>query len=104
MDLDAQETLAGGAVRECWEETGYQFTPTEEPQFVIETFFLLHDPDRFCHSLIFAVRGTVAAQPDPNWRPDPDEIRVVRWIPLTSLANHAVFQPHGNVLRRLKLV
>lgn len=103
IHLETQETLAAGAVRECWEETGHRFTPSEEPQFIRETFFLLRDPDCFCHSLIFAVRGTVMDQPDPAWHPDPNEIRSVRWVPLESLTGVIVHQPHQDALRLFNL-
>lgn len=104
VELDTQETLVDGAIRECWEETGYRFTPTAAPQFVAELFFLLRQPDQFCHSLLFAVRGTVADQPDPTWSPDSDEIRSVRWLPLASLSKASVHKPHWDALRLLQLV
>ncbi len=44
VDLTTQETLAEGARRECWEETGDRFTPQVEPRFVAESFFALHSP------------------------------------------------------------
>lgn len=103
VELENQETLADGAGRECSEETGYRFTPTEGPMFLAESFFFLRSPGRYCHSLMFTVRGTVASQPDPAWRSDPEETNAVRWVPLASLTEGNVHQPHWDALRRLHL-
>ncbi len=104
VELQTQETLAEGARRECREETGYRFTPSDEPRLVGESFFFLRRPDRYCHLLKFAVRGTVDDHPDPAWRRDPDEISMVRWVPLASLAEGDVHYPHWTALRILELV
>jgi 8-oxo-dGTP pyrophosphatase MutT (NUDIX family) len=104
VELQLQETLPEAARRECREETGYVFEPSGEPRFIQESFFLLRNPDRFCHSLMFAVPGTVGDLPDPGWRRDPAEIRTVRWVPLASLGEGSVHLPHLDILRLLGLV
>lgn len=105
IDLERQETLVEGVCRECWEETGYRLRPDAEgPQFDAETFFYLDDPPWYCHSLLFTVRGTVSDLPDPVWRRDPREIEAVRWMPLASLTEGDMHQPHWEMLRRLNLV
>jgi 8-oxo-dGTP pyrophosphatase MutT (NUDIX family) len=104
VELETQETLADAARRECWEETGFRFTPTEAPHFVREMYFLLRDADSFCHSLIFAVRGTVGDQPDSEWRQDPKEIKSVCWVPLTSLQHETIHAPHRDALRVMHLL
>lgn len=103
VDLQSQETLAEAARRECSEETGYDFTPMDEPRFLGEGFFLLREPDGFCHSLLFALKGTVSDRPDPLWQPDANEIRSVHWIPLASLSNAEIHAPHKDALRLLHL-
>lgn len=104
VDLQSQETLAEAASRECREETGYEFTPSDQPRFIGEAFFLLREPDRYCHSLMFAIRGTVKDQPKPSWRADPDEIRFTQWIPLVSLSTEEIHAPHRDALEVMHLV
>lgn len=104
VELQSGETLVDCASRECREETGYRFTPTDEPRFVGESFFLLRQPNRFCHSLIFAVHGNVDGHPDPAWTRNAEEISGVRWVRLESLDEYAVHQPHWKALRTLELI
>lgn len=104
VETDLQETLVEAAVRECMEETGYHLTPHTAPELASESFFHLRAHNRYCHSLIFTIQGTVAGEPDPTWHPAPDEIRAVRWIPLASLTPETVYAPHWDVLQRLYLV
>lgn len=99
------EIQADGATRECWEETGYRFTPSAEgPQFVAKSLFLLRSPIRSCHLPMFTVRGIITSHPDPTWRRDPAEINAVRWGSLESLTPDNVHQPHWIALRNLQLV
>lgn len=105
IEIELQETLVEGAGRECREETGYRFTPDADgPRFIAESFFFLHAPARYCHSLMFAIGGTVDDQPDPAWCKDPDEINAVHWVPLASLAAGDVHLPHWGALRDLQII
>jgi 8-oxo-dGTP pyrophosphatase MutT (NUDIX family) len=97
--------LLEGAVRECWEETGYRFSPgAEGPLLATESFFFLRSQNRYCHSLAFTVTGTVEDRPDPAWRTDPQEIVTVAWVPVSTLSQESVYAMHWDALRHYQLV
>ncbi len=104
IELEPEETLLEGSVREVYEETGYRFTPDAGSLAYIDDHFIRSPSGKHHHAVSMLVRGTVSDVPDPTWRPDPGEIIAVRWVdPRTLTCNH-VRKLHWDVLERLGLV
>jgi ADP-ribose pyrophosphatase YjhB (NUDIX family) len=82
VEVEREETILEGSVREVYEETGYRFTPD-------------------AGSLAFLVRGTVPDAPDPAWRQDHAEIIEVRWVDPSTLTPADVRRLHWEALVRL---
>lgn len=105
------EGIVDGAVRECWEETGHRFTPGALPviHFMGENRFYL-DPavepatSPFRHSLLFAMEGTAALEPDPAWQGAPEETRRVAWVDPKALSPANTHPIHWKALRIARLV
>jgi 8-oxo-dGTP diphosphatase len=104
--VEPGESLLEGAVRECWEETGYCFAPIDsEPYFAAEEFFCHKQRTMFRHSLIFAFTGTVSDNPDPAWQPGPkEEGLTVRWVSPADLTPAKLHPHHWSVLLRAGVV
>ncbi len=99
------ETLLEGAVRECFEETGYRFEPTEpSPYYTGEEYFYLPSPSAYHHSVLFVFRGRADGSADPDWRSDPAEVRRVGWIDPASLTPENTHPVQWPALRRAGLV
>jgi 8-oxo-dGTP pyrophosphatase MutT (NUDIX family) len=109
--VDVHETLLEGATRECREETGYAFVAAApEPVYLGELFFHWHQSapptpgPRYWHALMAFFVGTVTGDADRAWRPDPHEVRGVRWVDPADLTPERT-QPHQwEALRRAGLV
>ena len=93
--VEVHETLADGARRECFEETGYRVTAlAAAPLWVAEQFFSWQGARRhYWHALSVVFRATVAPAPDPAGVPDPVEVQAVRWVEPARLSP-ANTQPH----------
>ena len=93
--VEVHETLAEGARRECFEETGYRVaTMAADPLWISEQFFSWQGERRHSwHALSVVFRATVAPAPDPAGVPDPAEVRAVRWVDPARLSP-ANTQPH----------
>lgn len=101
-EVEVGETLLEGAVRECWEESGYLFSPdVPDPTFVGEQFFCDNNGSSFRHSVFLAFVGTVSDSPDPFWRPsEEDEGVTVHWMKREELSADLIHPNHWAALLR----
>ena len=105
VELEREETLIEAAVRECREETGYQFVPDPASlAFAGEHFFCEPESGDYYHSLTFVVQGTVAGSQEPGWIADPEEIVDIRWLDPRTLTEARVQPFHWSALQELSLV
>ena len=109
--VEIHETLVAGAVRECREETGYRFVAADPaPVYVGELFFHWRQTappapgPRFWHALMAVFVGTVDGEADPDWTPDPHEVRRVRWVDPAALTPEQTQPHHWAALQRAGLV
>lgn len=98
VDLDPEETILEGSVREVYEETGYRFTPDPGSLKFLDEAFFRSPSGRYWHIVAFLVQGTVDDVPDPNWQADPDEIVSVKWVDPAALARDDLRTLHWNAL------
>jgi ADP-ribose pyrophosphatase YjhB (NUDIX family) len=101
VEVERDETILEGSVREVYEETGYRFTPDAGSLAFIEDFFIKSPSGNFYHAVAFLVRGTVPDAPDPAWRQDHAEIIEVRWVDPSTLTPADVRRLHWEALVRL---
>lgn len=93
-EVEPGESLVEGAMRECWEETGYHFTPDfDRPVHIGDQWYFEDDDETYRHSLFFAVSGTVGSTPDATWAPRPQETVRAVWRPLRE-ATEGELRPH----------
>ena len=105
VELEHEETLIEAAIRECREETGYQFVPdTASPRFAGEHFFSVPWSGNHYHSLTFVVQGTVEGDQEPGWIADPEEIVDFQWLDPSTLTEERVQWLHWSALKSLGLV
>jgi ADP-ribose pyrophosphatase YjhB (NUDIX family) len=104
VEVEREETILEGSVREVYEETGYRFAPEPASLALIDDHFIRSPSGRYYHALSFVVRGTVGERPDPAWRRDPGEIIAVRWADPADLGPDTVRRLHWDLLARLGLV
>lgn len=109
--VEPEESLLGGAQRECWEETGRRFQAGDPPamHFLGEDRFYIEptvEPagSPFRHSLLFAIEGTADAEAEPGWGGAPDECLQVRWTDPRDLAPANTHPNHWRALQRARLV
>lgn len=97
--IEAEEGLATGIVRECYEETGYSIRiKSEIPISIQESDFYLKTRQQFCRSLILIFHAELMS----DWQDksminsvEPDEIEKVEWIRLDEFNNdntHEIFR------------
>jgi ADP-ribose pyrophosphatase YjhB (NUDIX family) len=98
VELDREETILEGSIREVFEETGYRFTPDPASLAYVEDYFIRSPSGNHYHAVAFLVRGTVPDAPDPAWRQDHDEIIKVRWVDPGTLTRNDVRRLHWEVL------
>ena len=98
VEVEREETILDGSVREVYEETGYRFVPDPESLRYIEDFFIRSPSGNYYHAVAFLVRGTVGERPDPAWRQDHSEIIEVNWVDPATLTRHDVRRVHWEVL------
>ncbi|HYH12616.1 MAG TPA: NUDIX domain-containing protein [Thermomicrobiales bacterium] len=104
VELDPEETILEGSVREVYEETGYHFEPDAESMELIAEAFIRSPSGRHYHAILFLVRGTVSEDPDPRWARNDEEIVDVLWVDPASLTQHAIRRSHWDALARLGYV
>ena len=98
-------SLVDAAVRECFEETGYVFTPDLDTlRFGGEA--LLHGPRAGFYMTIlqFYVDGSVNDAPDPGWVANPPEPVEVAWIDPTTLTMANAYWFHLEGLRQAGII
>jgi 8-oxo-dGTP pyrophosphatase MutT (NUDIX family) len=104
-EVKVTETLVEGAVRECWEETGYWFRPMRSrPSYVDEQFFYRRGKRTYHHSLVLVFEGAIDGGPDPTWQPQAGEISRVEWINPGALTLDNTFAFHWPALQQLGVV
>ena len=98
--VEMHESVVEAAIRECWEETGYRFTPSsDDPICILEWNYISPSDKSYQHSLMLAFRGTVEDEPDPAWQIDPAEVRTVSWIDPERLTRE---RTHGLLLKAVR--
>lgn len=100
VELEREETILEGSIREVYEETGYRFRPDPASLSYIEDFFIRSPSGNYYHAVAFLVRGTVPEAPDPAWRQDHSEIIEVRWVDPVTLTSNDVRRVHWETLVR----
>lgn len=104
VELDLEESILEGSVREVYEETGYHFEPDPESLELIGDTFIRSPSGRYYHAISFLVRGAVSNDPDPAWQRDVDEIVAVTWVDPTSLTRNDIRRLHWDALTTLGYV
>jgi 8-oxo-dGTP pyrophosphatase MutT (NUDIX family) len=104
VEVEREETVLEGSIREVYEETGYRLDPDPASLALIGDHFIRSPSGNHYHALSFLVRGTVSDAPDPAWRRDDTEIIEVRWADPADLTADDVRRLHWGVLVRLGLV
>ncbi len=104
IHLDPEETILEGIAREMLEETGYQFSPDATTPGLVDDAFMRPPSGAYWHILTFAVRGSVGADPDPDWVRTGDEISQLSWVDPGTLRRSDMVPPHWNLLERLGYV
>jgi len=81
-EVHPHETLLEGLIRECWEETGYQFVPQDIlPIHFTEQFFYERELSKYRHAVIVVFAGTITSSGDPDWtNAEANEVKRVEWI------------------------
>ena len=93
-----------GAVRECYEETGYRFVAdSTEPFFVTEAWFWT-SRRTYMHAMIFVYGGFVDGEVDMGWSQDVQEIVEVAWLRPEELTEATTRTVHWAALRKAGLV
>jgi 8-oxo-dGTP pyrophosphatase MutT (NUDIX family) len=100
VEVEREETILEGSVREVYEETGYRLTPDPGSLSYIEDFFIRSPSGNYYHAVAFLVRGTVSDAPDPAWRQDHSEIIEVKWADPRDLTANDVRRLHWDLLVR----
>jgi ADP-ribose pyrophosphatase YjhB (NUDIX family) len=98
VEVEREETILEGSVREVHEETGYRFTPDASSLKLIADYFIRSPSGNYYHALAFLVRGTVSDAPEPAWRQDHGEIIEVRWADPATLTSDDVRRVHWETL------
>ena len=98
VELEPEETVLEGSVREVHEETGYHFTPDPNTVAIIGDHFIRSPSGNHYHAISFLVRGTVADRPDPAWRRNNEEIIEARWVDPATLTRTEIRQLHWDTL------
>lgn len=93
--LEAGETLAQSAARECLEETGYQVRILEETAFVRQYDFNWNGKVHSCHTTFFVGELTEEWSP-PHKVEDADYHRGVEWVPVKNVPT--IFQYNKDIL------
>lgn len=101
VELEPEETLLEGAVREVYEETGYRFQPDAASLTLIGDTFIRSPSGRHYHAISFLVAGDVSDDPDPAWRRDDAEIIAAKWVEPASLTRDAIRRLHWDALVKL---
>lgn len=101
VDLDPEETILEGSVREVYEETGYRFTPDPASLAFLGDAFHRSPSGRYLHIVAFLVQGAVDDEPDPHWQSDPDEIVAVKWVDPATLTREVFRELHWKALAKL---
>lgn len=100
-----EETLADGAARECFEETGYTCRPDPSTlQLITENFFCFPRFRRYYHSLTFFVRATIDDSSAPTGTPDPAEIRHVEWVDPAAIDPTDIAPIHWHALQQAGVI
>jgi 8-oxo-dGTP pyrophosphatase MutT (NUDIX family) len=98
--VEVDESVLDAAVRECWEETGYRFIPSnDDPICIAEWNYLSPLDQSYQHSLMLAFRGTVEGEQDPTWQLDPNEVSTICWIDPATLIRE---RTHGLLWKALQ--
>jgi 8-oxo-dGTP pyrophosphatase MutT (NUDIX family) len=100
VEVEREETILEGSVREVYEETGYRFAPDPASLELIADHFIRSPSGNYYHALSFLVRGTVGDRPDPAWRKDDTEIIEVVWADPGALTSNDVRKVHWETLVR----
>lgn len=100
VEVEREETILEGSIREVYEETGYRLTPDPASLALIEDFFIRSPSGNYYHALAFLVHGTVSDAPDPAWRKDETEIIEVVWADPSALTSNDVRKVHWETLVR----
>ncbi len=100
VEVEREETILEGSVREVYEETGYRFTPDPASLALMADHFIRSPSGNYYHALSFVVRGTVGERPDPAWWQDHSEIIEVRWADPRDLTADDVRRLHWDLLVR----
>ena len=102
--IENGEALLDGAMRECYEETGYRFVgDSAEPFYVTEAWFGTSGK-RYVHGVVFVYRGEVKGDVDPAWRQDQEEIVDVAWVDAKDLMEGTTRTIHWAALKKAGLV
>jgi len=104
VELEPEETILEGSVREVYEETGYRFEPDANSLMFLGDPFIKSPSGRHVHTILFLVRGTVSDDPDPAWERNAEEIVEVLWVDPASLNRSDIRRSHWSALARLGYV
>lgn len=97
VEVEREETILEGSVREVYEETGYRFDPDPASLTLLADHFIRSPSGKYHHALSFVVRGSVSDTPDPSWQKDP-EIIDVHWVDPRDLTANDVRRFHWELL------
>ena len=104
IDLQPEEAIADGIIREVYEETGYHFTPHAEHMIFGGEARFRTRRGRYLRSLLFYAHGSTSVEPDPSWTRPEDEIKRVAWVDPTTLEPAEVQWFHWDALARMGIV
>ncbi|MDQ3539679.1 MAG: NUDIX domain-containing protein [Chloroflexota bacterium] len=101
IELDPEETILDGIVREVFEETGYRFSPDPDTLAPLGDAFFRTPSGNYWRSVTFTVRGNVGDHPAYDWLQPDDEIVRVAWVNPATLRKNDVHWFHWDVLVKL---
>lgn len=104
IELEPEETIIDGVVREVFEETGYRFRPDPDTLAFLSDAFFRSPSGKYFRSITFTARGDVGDEPETGWLPPDDEIVRVQWIDPTTLRRDDVQWLHWDALAKLGYV